>query len=631
VDASLPILTIALAVAAGVLAQSLARHLRVPGIVLLLAAGAGLGPDGLGWVHPRALGQGLYAIVDLAVAVILFEGGLNLEISRLRREQAPIRRLVTWGALVSLVGGAAAAHQVMGWEWSQAALFGSLVVVTGPTVIGPLVSDLRLRSRVATVLSAEGVLIDPIGALLAVLTLELVVSPGGDGLTQGAGWLLLRLGLGVVAGVAGGFVLARLLGTRRWVPEGHENILALAAVLLIFAGCEEVASHSGILAVTLSGVVVGNLGIVRDRDLREFKDQLSVLLIGLLFVLLAADVRLDQLVDLGWAGLGTVGLLVVLVRPLGVWLCTLGSELTWRERTFVAWVAPRGIVAAAVASLVAAALEAEGLAGGLELRALVFLTIAGTVLQAGLTSALVGRILGVRMPGREGVAILGADEVGLALAGALKEGGASITLLDSNPQHCRRAQELGFPVVYGNAMEERTLRRARFELVGTAIALTPNQTVNSAFVSRARELFRVPAAVVAVSELDTGLASELVEHEQADVAFDGAHDLDRWNVRFRHDAVLLEHWIYAPPEAGAAAEEEPPGLGEDAMILAVTRGAKTRPMTLSHTPQRGDRALVAIHAPDAESAHASLTALGWRPEVAEAAAGAAAAQGRRGA
>jgi NhaP-type Na+/H+ or K+/H+ antiporter len=236
----IPALTLVLALAVGILAQSVARHLRVPSIVILLVAGTSLGPDGLNWVRPLSLGSGLYAIVDLAVAVILFEGGLNLQISRLRREQAPIRRLVTVGALVTLFGGALAVRAFFDWSWQQALLFGSLVAVTGPTVIGPLVASLRLRTRVATVLEAEGVLIDPIGAILAVLMLGVALSPDAESLASGAGDLVYRFGFGGVAGVVAGLVLAGLLRVRRLVPEGHENIFVLASVLLLSQGCDAV-------------------------------------------------------------------------------------------------------------------------------------------------------------------------------------------------------------------------------------------------------------------------------------------------------------------------------------------------------------------------------------------------------
>jgi len=419
-----PKLTFALALLAGMFAQALARHLRLPGIVLLLIAGVSLGPDGLGWIQPRQLGDGLFAIVDFAVAIILFEGGLNLQLSRLRREGAAIRRLITFGAMITLVGGAYAVHVWIGWGLMESLLFGGLIVVTGPTVVGPLVSELRLKPRVATVLEAEGVLIDPIGAILAVVILRLALSgdPGSLFLEHsGAG--LARIAAGSLFGVVAGFGLARVLRVSRLLPEGLENVSVLSAVLLLYAGAEALLSQSGVLAVTVAGIVVGNTRTPVERDLREFKDQLTVMLIGLLFVMLAADVRYEQVAALGWAGFGVVATLILVVRPLGVWLCTLGSELAFEERLFIAWVAPRGIVAAAIASLVAVDLERAGLPGGAELRALVFLTIAVTVTLAGLTAGPIGNLLGVRLRKRDTVAILSAQVLGLALAEELRRGG----------------------------------------------------------------------------------------------------------------------------------------------------------------------------------------------------------------
>jgi NhaP-type Na+/H+ or K+/H+ antiporter len=611
-----PNFTLALALAAGVLAQSLARHLRVPGIVVLLIAGVGLGPDGFGWIDPRSLGGGLSTILDVAVAVILFEGGLNLQFARLRREQTSIRRLVTWGALTTVLGASWAVHLLLDWDWTPALLFGSLVVVTGPTVVGPLVAELRLKSRVSTVLEAEGVLIDPIGALLAVLTLTLVLSPDLGSLADAGIDLFVRLSFGALAGAAVGLLLAGALRVRHLIPEGLENIFSLAVVLLLFQACEQVISHSGILAVTIAGAVVGNLPTPVSRELREFKDQLTVLLIGLLFVMLAADVRFEQVAELGLAGVSVVVALVVIVRPLGVWLSTLGSDLSVRERLFISWVAPRGIVAAAIASLIAAALEAEGLPGGSELRALVFLTIAGTVLLAGLTAGPVGSLLGVRLPGRETVAILGAHGLGMDLAKALRDGGTPVVFVDSNPQNCRRVEEAGFAVVYGNALEERTLQRARFENAAVAAGLTANKTVNAVFVNRARERFQVPQGLVAVERNDAGFAKELFEHGEAEVAFDGPHDMGRWDVRHRRGSVCIEHREFSPDARDADAEAsrsgELPAVEERYLILAVRRGDRVVPMSTRFTPRQGDVATVAVHTVDAEEARRRLDELGWQ-------------------
>ncbi len=617
-----PNFTLALALTAGVLAQSVARHLRVPGIVLLLLAGVGLGPDGLDWIEPHSLGTGLYSILDFAVAVILFEGGLNLDFSRIRRVQGSVRRLVTVGGLVTIGGGSLAVHALLGWDWTIAVLFGSLVMVTGPTVIGPLISELRLKSRVSTVLEAEGVLIDPIGALIAVLVLALVLAPDVDSAASAAGDLLVRLGFGVVCGGAVGLLLGATLRVKRFIPEGLENIFVLAVVLLLFGTCEEVISHSGILAVTIAGAVLGNMPIAVARELREFKDQLTVMLIGLLFVMLAADVRYEHVVALGLPGLAVLAALVVVVRPVGVWLSTLGSDLSGRERLFIAWIAPRGIVAAAIASLTAIGLESEGLPGGVELRALVFLTIAGTVVLAGLTAHPVATWLDVRLPAREGVAILGANSLGLALAEELRAAGTSVVFVDSNPQNCRRVEEQGFSVVYGNALEERTLQRARFEGVRVAIGLTANQTVNAVFVDRARDLFSVPEGLVAVDRMDAGFAKELVERHRASVAFDGPHDVGRWEVRARRGSVTLEKRRYEPvPEPEPRPSGDPVAsatVEEGYVVLAVRRGGRVSPMSSAFTPKEGDVATVAVHEVEGEDARRRLEAAGWQPAPDEA-------------
>ena len=608
-----PRLTFALALLAGVLAQSVARRLRLPGIVVLLMAGVGLGPDGLGWVQPRSLGDGLFAIVDFAVAIILFEGGLNLQISRLRREGLAIRRLITFGAMITLLGGAVAVYFWIDLGLMESLLFGALVVVTGPTVVGPLVSELRLKPRVATVLEAEGVLIDPIGAILAVVILGLALSADPTSLLLiegGAG--LARVAAGTALGVAAGFILARTLRIGWLLPDGLQNVFVLSSVLLLYAGAEFALSHSGVLAVTVAGVVVGNTRSPVERDLREFKDQLTVMLIGLLFITLAADVRYAHVEALGWHGLGVVATLVVIVRPLAVWLCTLGSELATGERLFIAWVAPRGIVAAAIASLVAADLERAGLEGGVELRALVFLTIAATVTLAGLTAGPIGTLLGVRLRSRDTVAILGAQTLGLALAEELRRGGVPVMLLDSNPAGIRRAEEAQFPVVYGNALQESIMQRARFGFVRTVIALTANRTLNSVFVSRARDRFHVPRGLVSTTEAGVGLVSEQVVSGEAEIVFDGPHDIERWEVRGRRGDVGIEYFEYTPPEPDEAAQTTTTGgLSERSVILSIVRGGRTEAMRESRSHRAGDVAAVAIHLPEREDALRDLARQGW--------------------
>lgn len=401
-DATDPALTVALALAAGIVAQAAARHLRVPGIVLLLAAGVLLGPDVLGLVRPSSLGDNLHMVVGMAVAVVLFEGALNLQLERLREEAAVIRRLITWGVLVTAACAAMLAHWVMGWSWQLAVLFGTLVTVTGPTVITPLLRRIRVTRSVHTIAEAEGVLIDPIGAIVAVVALEVVLETTLGGAALDLLGVPYRLGIGGVVGIAGGFFIAVLLRREDWVPEGLENVFTLALVLALYEVSDAIAHETGLLAVVVAGFVVGNMETRVQKELMEFKEQLTVLLIGLLFVLLSADVRVASVAELGWPGVLTVLGLMLVVRPLDVGVCTLGSELDVREKTFLSWLAPRGIVAAAVSSLFARRLAEAGVEGGEALVALVFLVIAATVLVQGGTVGLVAERLGLRRPGDEG-------------------------------------------------------------------------------------------------------------------------------------------------------------------------------------------------------------------------------------
>ena len=618
-----PELTVALALAAGIMAQSVSRLLRLPGIVLLLACGALLGPEGVGWIQPRALGQGLFGIVDFGVAIILFEGGLNLEWSRLKRQEAVIRRLITWGTLTTLVGATTLAGLALGWRWDLAILFGALVVVTGPTVVQPLLRDLRLRPRLKTILEAEGVLIDPIGALLAGFILQLVIRPGVRTLAAQTGGIAVSIGFGLLAGLAAGFLLAGAL-RYRLIARGYENVLTLASVVLLFEGCDALMAPSGLVAVTIAGIVIGNLDTRVGRDLREFKDQLTVLLVGMLFILLAADVAIDEVRALGWHGLAVVGGLVLLVRPLGVWLATRGLKLTTRERVFIGAIAPRGIVAAAIASITAATLDTQSLEGGAALRALVFSTIAGTVVLSGVLAYPLAWLFDLRLPQRDRVAIFGARGLGLLLADALRDGDVPVLFIESDPKRSQVAEQAGHTVVFGDPLDDRTMQRARMELVGTVIGLTFSEHANSLFVREAREAYGVAHGYVAMESFEDQHAPRLVRRSGLDVLFDGPHDQACWDVRWRHDEVDVEGFEYrldvAPgavtPDTGNAKTGTPEadqGPEDPYAILTVRRGKRPAPFRLGHDPRQGDIATVAIHRPARQAAVARLARLGWRP------------------
>ncbi|MCZ6600544.1 MAG: sodium:proton antiporter [Acidobacteria bacterium] len=637
-------LTVAWSLLAGVVAQSLARHLRLPGIVLLLAAGVLLGPDGLGLVQPATLGPALSMLVSFAVAVVLFEGGLNLDLRRLRREATTIRRLVVLGALITGLGGAVAARFLMGWPWILSLLFGSLVIVTGPTVITPLLRRIKVRRSVATILEAEGVPIDPVGAIIAVLALEAALNTADPGRGSELANFALRIGVGVVVGVAGGLLLAVLLRFRKVVPEEMQNVFALAMVFAIFQTSDAMQHESGIMAVTVAGLIFGNLRSQALRELKEFKEQLTLMLIGLLFVLLAADVRVQQVMALGKAGLLTVVALMVVVRPLNILACTWGTSLNWRQRLFLSWLAPRGIVAAAMATLFALSLSRAGIPGGEDLKALVFMVIAVTVLVQGLTGGWLARALGLRRPSNQGYVILGANPLALALGDGLGGGGEEVVFVDTNPEHCHEAEERGFKVVFGNGLEERTLLRAEVDTRAGCLGCTTNEEVNLLFVRRVRDDFRGPRVWLARERHESSPGDAMVSRAGAQVLFGEPRELELWSQRLGRKEAEERTWEKVPPPEVPAADAENPGaeghreeLGAQAdetvkagvdkeedlhpledlpaavLPLTLLRGRRASPVDESTNPRKGDRLVTAVLVKEQDTTTATMVALGWLP------------------
>jgi len=609
-----PTSAFALAMGAGVAAQALAHHLRIPGIVLFLTAGVVLGPDVLGLVQPDALQGGLDTLVGLAVATILFEGGLNLNIDRLRRQAKTIRRLITLGALVTAVGGTLAARLLMRWDWATSILFGTLVIVTGPTVIGPLVRRIRLTPRLRTILEAEGVLIDPIGAIIAVVTLEALLAGTAGSAAVGLLGIPTRLLGGSLAGVAGGFAIAFLLGREGLVPEEIRNVFALAMVLTLYAVSEAILPESGILATPVAGIVVGNARGRLHGELLEFKEQLTVMLVAMLFVLLAADVRLTDVFNLGWAGVGTIAVLMFVVRPIGVALCTAGSDLSVKEKAFIAWLGPRGIVAAAVASIFAQQLEAEGIGEPLELRALVFLVIAVTVSVQGLTGGPIASWLGLRRRSKSGYAIVGANAMGRALGDALKKGGHEVVLIDSNPHETMAAEEAGLSVIYGNANDEHVLDRADVEGRIGVVMLTGNENANLLIAKRVRATTRRPQRYVCVARRVSGTRAKQVREEGNAVLFGGPIEVGHWMHALRGGAEVT-WWRFDGADTAAATELLRAGGWPDARLLplAVESRRGTLPVDDGTSVTPGD-VVALVLPPDRDGAvKARLSDAGWRP------------------
>ena len=611
-----PALTIALGLAAGIFAQSVAHHLRIPGIVLLLITGVLLGPDVSGVIQPETLGSALNIITGFAVAVILFEGGLNLKIQRLKRARRAIRQMITIGGAVTVVGGMLTTRWLFGWDWRTSLLFGTLVMVTGPTVINPLLRRFKVKSNVSAVLEAEGVLLDAVGAVVAMIALEVALSPKADPMAT-AVMFATRLGFGTLVGLLGGALLVTLLKRRNVVPEGFENVFTLCLVLAIFQGANVLLPESGIVAVTVAGVLVGNFQTHSQRELAEFKEALTVMLIGMLFILLAADVRMDEVYALGFPGIITVLLLMFVVRPVNVVVGTFGTKLNWREKCFISWIGPRGIVAAAVASLFAAELNMYGIAGGNELRALVFMVITVTVLSAGLTGGLVAQILDLRRPSNSGWVILGANELARATAKILLENNEEVICIDANPDVCSAAEQDCTRVIFGNGLKTHNLLRAEIDTRAGALAITGNEEMNLLFTQKVKAEAKLLHTFMALQDRYEGVTVDMVHEAGSQVMFGSPRDVDFWSARIRKGVVNLERWQVQ--ETGMHTEKRienaqgDPFFSDNSGIpLTLRRNGRQFPVGDSTRFRNGDEVVYIVLGENAEKVHEKLQAMGWQ-------------------
>ncbi len=472
---SYTLLTLAAIALAGILLQWLAWQVGVPAIVFLLLAGLVAGPV-LGALSPDALfGELLFPVVSLGVAVILFEGSLNLRFREIRGLRRSIRNLISIGALINAGVIAAATHWLIGLSWGLSLLFGALMSVTGPTVIKPLLRSARPSPNIARVLEWEGIVLDPIGAFLAVLVLEFLLT------TQpGLPWLTLAwmIGVGAATGVAGAWVLATLL-RHHWLPHFLQHVFTLAFVLAVFAGADSLAHESGLLAVTLMGVMLANMKGLNVEDLVFFKESLSLMLVSVLFIVLAARLDPSTLFALGWPALALFAVLVLVARPLSVAAATAGSRLRWSERALLGWIAPRGIVAAAVASLFALRLEQADYPGAEALVPLTFMVIIGTVVMQSLTAAPLARALGVAEPEPRGVLIVGANPFARALAASLRAQGVPVRIADTGWENVNAARMAGLDVYFGRVVSERADEELDLTGIGRLLALSPDRSLNA--------------------------------------------------------------------------------------------------------------------------------------------------------
>lgn len=512
----------------------MAWRLRIPSILLLLVAGYVAGPV-TGWLNPDVLfGDTMFAAVSLAVAIILFEGGLSLDIAELKKIGGGLPRLVIIGSPITWAVASLLAYWLLGFEPAVAALLGAILVVTGPTVIIPLLRQVRPSRRVSSIARWEGIVSDPVGAILAVLVFDFIIVSGLD-----AGWQPAMRGAATAVLAGGGLGLLGagvvvLMLKRYWVPDYLRSHVTLAVVLTVFVASNHVLAESGLLAVTVMGSAIASQKIVSITRIVHFKENLRVLLISALFVVLAARLPLS---DPAYADAGVlifVAAVILVQRPLAVMIATIGSDLDMRERIFLSALAPRGIVAAAVGSVFSIELMHANIAGGERLAAVIFLVIIVTVTFYGLIAGPLARRLGLAVKNPQGVLFIGASAWVRDIAGALFKRGIRVLVVDANWHNVAQSRSAGIPAVHANILAEDILDELELDGIGQCVLATPNDEVNALAADHLREVFDIAtihqvAPTVRESKRDLSLVPSHLQARllsAADMtwkAFDSAH------------------------------------------------------------------------------------------------------------
>ncbi|MFZ0392134.1 MAG: sodium:proton antiporter [Calditrichia bacterium] len=473
------LIQLALILIFGIVAQIIAWRLRLPSILLLLIFGFIAGPL-TGWVKPdQVFGDLLFPWVSLSVGVILYEGGLNLRIRELRAMGGTVLRLVSIGILVTLVFCTFSAYWILKMDFNLSLLFGSILVVTGPTVIMPLLRQIQPSEKINTVLKWEGMVNDPIGALLAVLVFEGILASGFGEITQIAlGGFFKTIVFATVIALVGAWIMVWLL-KHDLVPDFLQNPVSLMLVFGVFALANSIQKESGLFSVTLMGFFLANQKKVQVHHIIEFKENLRVLLISVLFIVLAARIELSSLKAINFGTFLFLGILVFIIRPAAVFASTITSPMKMREKMFLAGMAPRGIVAAAVASLFSLELTGAGYSGAEILVPITFFIILGTIAAYGLTAAPLAKLLQIANPNPQGMLILGAQPFARALGKALQERDFKVLLVDTNYNNISKARMEGLKTYHGSILAEYILEDLNLAGIGRLLAVTPNHEVNS--------------------------------------------------------------------------------------------------------------------------------------------------------
>jgi NhaP-type Na+/H+ or K+/H+ antiporter len=594
------LIIVAVVLALGIAAQVLADRFRVPSVLFLIVAGVAVGPEGAALVTQETFGSELSTIVGISVAIIVFEGAFNLRIAKLREAPSATIRLITIGALIAFSGTAVAVRFLLGTEWGIAALVGALLVATGPTVITPIMAVVPVRDRVEAALETEGIVNDVTAAVFAVVVFELLATPDSN-ITEYLTGFVERLGIGLFVGllVAG---LLWLLLVKVSLPRGlspqNIRLTVLAGAVLTFSVADALATESGVAAVAVAGVVLGNVDLPYEGEIEQFKGDVTIIVLSFVFIALAALIEFDALLDLGLAGLGVVAIVALVLRPTLVFLSTAGSRFTRNERLFMSFVGPRGIIPASVATLFAIELQATNPEGANILVGTVFLVILITVVFEGGLARQIAETLNV-IPMR--VLITGGGRVGQKLGERLEERGENVVFIEQDEDVVEDLRGQGFTARLGDATNIDVLEQAGIEHAKIVVAATGDDDTNLLVAQLADSKFGVERVITRVNVPENEEA-----YEELGVETVSASSSTAWAIDNRIERPALSRWMTELGRSGDVQEievtdeglvdktiadlnDELPG---GCMIALVTRDEENTVPEPDHTIEYGDHLTV---------------------------------------